>query len=169
MARTFDWSRFRLGIHVRTSPSRTYRLLATGAGLARWFPNEAVFRDGAGRARRPTELARRGDAYFKRFIYAGGVKGEGKVLAARRDRLFKISFGENGEVCFTLRPKDRGTLVELVQDKIPTSPRSRIDSHLGCRTGWTFFLVNLKSVAEGGPDLRETDVKRSRDTALVNM
>jgi len=169
VARTFDWSRFRLGIHVRKTPPQVFRLLATAAGLAKWFPNEAVYRDRAGRTRRPTELAKSGDAYFKRFVYAGGVQGDGVVLSARRERLFKISFGENGEVCFRLKPKDRGTLVELIQDRIPTHPEARIESHLGCRTGWTFFLTNLKSVAEGGPDLRETDSKRARDTALVNM
>ena len=73
---------------------------------------------------------------------------------------------------FRTEPRPRGTPPAPAQqnhNRIPTGPKARIESHLGCRTGWTFFLVNLKSVAEGGPDLRETDVRRASDTALVNM
>ncbi|MCH7945318.1 MAG: SRPBCC domain-containing protein, partial [Armatimonadetes bacterium] len=29
-----------------------------------------------------------------------------------------------------------------------------------CKLGWSFFLTNLKSVYEGGLDLRETDPER---------
>jgi hypothetical protein len=40
---------------------------------------------------------------------------------------------------------------------------------MGCRTGWTFFLTNLKSILEKGPDLRESDPRRIKETFLVNM
>lgn len=169
MARSFDWSRYRLGIFVRATRACVYGYLATAAGQEAWFPQVAVFQSPSGKRRRRMERARTGDGYFQRFIYAGGVEGTGKVLASRRDSRFKISFGGNGDVDFALKSAPGGTLVTLTQDRIPTSAKARVDAHMGCRTGWTFFLTNLKSVAEGGPDLRETDPKRARDTTLVNM
>lgn len=36
---------------------------------------------------------------------------------------------------------------------------------LGCSNGWTFYLTNLKSVYEGGLDLRNKDEKLS---AMIN-
>lgn len=39
MARKFDWSTFKLGIIINVSPRKVYRIWATAAGLAIWFPN----------------------------------------------------------------------------------------------------------------------------------
>lgn len=156
-------------MYVDAKPTRVYRALATSAGLETWFPNVARYIERRGRNRRRTEPAKAGDTYYKWFVYAGGVEGTGKVLKARKDRLLALTFGTNGDICFALTTTGRGTLVELVQNRIPTGPKARVESHLGCRTGWTFFLTNLKSVLEGGHDLRETDPQRARDVSLVNM
>jgi hypothetical protein len=48
-------------------------------------------------------------------------------------------------------------IVELTQKDIPTDDASKQNIRLGCHTGWSFFLVNLKSVYEGGLDLRNKD------------
>jgi hypothetical protein len=29
---------------------------------------------------------------------------------------------------------------------------------VGCQLGWTFYLTNMKSIAEGGIDLRNRDI-----------
>jgi len=42
----------------------------------------------------------------------------------------------------------------LTQDQIPTDEQSRYDYHVGCSTGWSFYEGNIKSVLEGGMDLR---------------
>jgi hypothetical protein len=31
--------------------------------------------------------------------------------------------------------------------------------HVGCKTGWTFYLANIKSLYEGGKDLRNKNDK----------
>ncbi len=53
-------------------------------------------------------------------------------------------------------------MVELTQKNIPTDDESKQDIRLGCDSGWSFFLVNLKSIYEGGLDLRNknADLKR---------
>ena len=49
-------------------------------------------------------------------------------------------------------------MVELIQDHIPTDDESKVNIRLGCHTGRSFYLVNLKSVYEGELDLRNKDV-----------
>jgi hypothetical protein len=83
--------------------------------------------------------------------------------------LYKITFAPNGVITVRISKDGKYSLVELIQEEIPTSAKAKIDSHMGCRTGWTFFLTNLKSVLEGGPDLREMDTKHATQRFLVNM
>ena len=51
------------------------------------------------------------------------------------------------------------TLVELTQVEIPLDKESKRNIRLGCAFGWTFYLLNLKSVIEGGLDLRNKDME----------
>lgn len=50
--------------------------------------------------------------------------------------------------------KEEFILVELSQKEIPTDEMSNKEIHPGYNLGWPFYLVNLKSVYEDGPDLR---------------
>ena len=43
---------------------------------------------------------------------------------------------------------------ESKQYNIPTDETGKTDYHIGCREGWVFYLANLKSIQEGGIDLR---------------
>ena len=56
-----------------------------------------------------------------------------------------------------LTDKTDYTLVELTQKDIPVDELSKQEIRLGCHSGWSFYLVNLKSVYEGGLDLRNKD------------
>jgi uncharacterized protein YndB with AHSA1/START domain len=146
-----------------------YKALATASGQEKWFPNRCHFLTKAGKKRLKRELARKGDKVYMWMVYGGGVDGTERILDARKDRMLKLSFGAAGRLEFTLKKSGKGTLLELVQDEIPTTPKARVEFHMGCRTGWTFFLTNLKSVLEKGPDLRESDPRRVKNTMLVNM
>ena len=71
--------------------------------------------------------------------------------------LFKFTFGEAG-VCTVRIIEENGIrIVELVQTDIPDDERGKHYWHVGCKTGWTFYLANLKSLMEGGIDLRNKD------------
>ncbi|MNF09593.1 hypothetical protein D3C80_2102910 [compost metagenome] len=61
-----------------------------------------------------------------------------------------------------LKQEEGETVVEITQSEIPTDERSKVYYHLGCSEGWTFYLANLKSVAEGGLDLRNKNEKIKR-------
>ena len=53
--------------------------------------------------------------------------------------------------------KGESQVLELLQDSIPDTAEGKHYWHLGCKTGWTFYLTNLKSLLEGGIDLRNKD------------
>ena len=48
-------------------------------------------------------------------------------------------------------------IVELVQEDIPTDEKGKQYYHVGCKTGWSFHLADMKSLFEGGIDLRNKD------------
>ena len=50
----------------------------------------------------------------------------------------------------------RETVVELTQSRIPDDSDHGI--YVDCSYGWAFYLGNLKSVLEGGIDLRNKNV-----------
>lgn len=56
-------------------------------------------------------------------------------------------------------------MVQLTHKNILTDNNSKESIRLGCAFGWTFYLLNLKSVLEGGIDLRN---KESKQAGLVN-
>ncbi len=68
--------------------------------------------------------------------------------------LLRFSFAEDCEVEIKLTNSDEHTIVELTQKNIPTDDKSKVNIRLGCASGWAFYLVNLKSIYEGGLDLR---------------
>lgn len=149
----YDWSRFTLRIAVNASPAELWRAFTTREGLERWFLREAPFfnRDGT---ERPADVgAQPGDTYAWRWHgWPDEVQERGTVLQAREDEGFKFVFGEAGNVTVTLHRISEGVMVTLLQDEIPAD--KKIAYHLGCTKGWNFYLTNLKSIYEGGIDLR---------------
>jgi len=53
---------------------------------------------------------------------------------------------------------DGETMVELTQSDIPLDEDSIHNLYVGCSRGWTFYLTNLKSILEGGIDLRNRNI-----------
>ncbi|NQY67347.1 MAG: hypothetical protein HRT72_06450 [Flavobacteriales bacterium] len=49
----------------------------------------------------------------------------------------------------SLKEESGYVIVELVQKNIPIDDSSKRGIRLGCDSGWSFFMLNLKSVYEG--------------------
>jgi hypothetical protein len=81
-----------------------------------------------------------------------------------RDSL-RFTFAGSCLVSVNITLEEGLTIVELRQENIPLDEISRVNYHLGCITGWTFYLANLKSILEGGIDLRNKNEKLHK---LVN-
>ena len=81
------------------------------------------------------------------------------MLETNGKDFFKFVFGTAGNVSVTIKTENNLTICELTQSEIPTDDASRAEYHVGCTEGWTFYLANLKSILQGGIDLRNKDAK----------
>lgn len=160
----YDWSRFRLRIPVAAATEVIYNRWATSEGLTSWFLRQADFDSNEGLRRGEDELVRPGDSYLWRWHgYADDVQEKGTILLANHSDELSFSFGKAGKVHMRItRVKDMA-ICEIEQTEIPTDEQGIELYHLGCMKGWLFYLANLKSLLEGGIDLR------NRDIALTDM
>ena len=143
-------------IYVRAHTARVFEAWATGPGLTRWLLSSAEFRAPGEATGRPDAVARSGDD-FRWTWQAAGRTVEGRVLAADWPGKLELAFDPGGPCRVSLAAEGDGTVVELAHLGLD-DPAARLD----WSTAWTFFLTNLKSVLEGGADLRETDPARGR-------
>lgn len=156
---TFDWSTFTVRIGVHADTEKLYRAWATRAGLESWFLRMAEFRKPDGAKRLSDALVKPGDLYSWRWHgWPDEVEELGRVLDCNGTDYFRFSFGQAGNCDVRIYEEAGLHIVELVQSDIPTDDKGMHYWHLGCKTGWTFYLTNLKSIFEGGLDLRNRDM-----------
>jgi Activator of Hsp90 ATPase homolog 1-like protein len=154
----YDWSRFVKRVNIDSDIATLYRSWATRLGLENWFLRKAIFTRAQLMLKPDAEL-KAGDEYeWYWHGWPDEMVERGKVLEANGRDKFGFSFGKAGNVRISIGKEEGQWLVELAQEAIPLDDHSRYYYHLGCSTGWTFYLTNLKSVLEGGPDLRNRDV-----------
>lgn len=158
----YDWSRFTIHMRYSVPPKTLFRAWATSGGLESFFIEKAAFHDAAGKLRSSDGVAEKGDRYEWRWTHGATVAG--RVLRSE-DNLFEFTFGEETKVKILIKDIDNGSLLELVQYDMPTTPDEMVHNHLNCRGGWIHFLVNLKAVLEHGIDVRERDPRYSGSLA----
>lgn len=151
----FNWTEFTLKIAVKCDMQTLYDAWSQSGELEKWFLQKAVFHSGTA-AVSPTESASPGTTYEWRWFIYEDVEN-GKVLSANGKTLFEFTFAGNCLVQVALAEENGYTIVALTQKNIPTDEASKKNIRLGCHTGWSFYLINLKSVFEGGLDLRNKD------------
>lgn len=155
MANNHDWSRFSVRINVNAPADKLYHAWATREGMEYWFLRLSEYKrpDGIPRAR--DEKVSKGDTFkWLWYGYPDETVEYGNILDCNDRDLFRFSFGKAGNCTVRIYPEQDETIVELMQDEIPTDENGMQYYHLGCKTGWTFYLANLKSLYEGGRDLR---------------
>ncbi len=161
---TYDWSRFVARITIRTGVENLYNCWATKQGMEYWFLRLSEYKKPDGSLRLDNEPVQPGDSY--RWLWHGwddDTVEYGNILDCNGKDSFQFSFGKAGNCSITIKQEGGETIVELVQDHIPTDEQGMHYWHQGCKTGWTFYLANLKSLCEGGIDLR------NRNTNLKNV
>jgi hypothetical protein len=65
-----------------------------------------------------------------------------------------FTFSQDLPVTISIYKECEETIVELVESFDPADEEASRKHYLGNMKGWIFFLVNLKSVLEGGLDMR---------------
>ncbi len=152
----FNWTSFTKKIAIKAELSDLYDAWTIPRELEKWFLNKAVYYSHDGTQVPRNENIKQNDVYeWSWFLF--DVVEKGKVIQANGKDQLQFSFAGNCIVEVKLTQHDENVIVELSQSHIPTDDQSKRNIRLGCDSGWSFFLVNLKSVYEGGLDLRNKD------------
>ena len=160
MAASYDWSRFVVRIAIKAPADKLYHAWATREGMEYWFLRLSEYKKPDGAIRGNKEYVEKGDTY--KWLWHGwpdDTVEHGTILDCNGKDFFKFSFGKAGNCGVTIKKEEGEMMIELVQDRIPTDEQGMHYWHLGCKTGWTFYLANLKSLYEGGIDLRNKNEK----------
>jgi hypothetical protein len=157
-----DWTQFKLRIDIQdVSIQEVYDCWATQHGLENWFLRSAEFRGVNGNFRHSGEQIKKGDEYKWLWFGSGDETVEtGEVLNVNGKDQISFTF-EGCEVLVKIYIEAHNTICELVQSKISVDEKSKISTYLGCSSGWSFFMTNMKSILEGGIDLRNRNEKLS--------
>ncbi|MBB2148312.1 SRPBCC family protein [Pedobacter gandavensis] len=154
--KNFDWTSFTKTIAVKAPLADIYNAWTQVEELEKWFLKKVIFKDESGALIGPKLNVTAGSSYhWLWFLYEDAMSG--LIKAANGKDFLQFSFEGACLVDVKLTEKAGCTIVELRQHQIPTDDQSKQHIRLGCASGWAFYLVNLKSVYEGGLDLRNKD------------
>ncbi len=160
----FDWTSFTLKIAVKADIQKLYNAWSQSSEIEKWFLREAIYTAPEHGQIDGNTSATENDTYFWRwFLYEETESG--KITQANGQNLFEFTFAGDCLVTVKLHEEADHTVVTLTHHNIPTDDNSKRNIRLGCHNGWSFYLVNLKSVYEGGLDLRNKD---SRFKPMLN-
>lgn len=154
-----DWSRFTQRININAPIQKLYNAFATRYGMQSWFLRMSEYkRDDELLA--DHELVKEGDTYtWLWFGYDDSVAENGIILMANDRNELRFTFGKAGNVTVKIYENKNENIVELIQENIPTDEEGKKNWYVGCSTGWVFYLANLKSIMEGGIDLRNKNIE----------
>lgn len=156
----FDWSRFAVRININASAEKLYRCWATREGIEYWFLRRSEYKKPGGGPRAGDEAVAAGDSYqWYWHGYPDEATEEGEILDCNGKDFFRFRFGNAGLCTVSIYKEEDEHIVELIQTEIPTDEKGKQNWYIGCKTGWTFYMANLKSMLEGGIDLRNKNEK----------
>lgn len=150
-----NWSQFRLRININAPINKVYAAWTTSNGLLQWFLRKAIFTSADGTLRKADEPVEAGDQYeWYWHGYPDSVVEKGKIVSANGQDKLVFSFSMGCPVSISISYQHDEAIVELVESDLPTDDETIHKHYVGDMKGWTFYLANLKSVLEGGLDLR---------------
>ena len=154
------WSSFKLRVNVSASIKEVYDAWATPVGLEKWFLRKTLTRDEQGILKNKEGRMKENDTYeWYWYGYPDSVVEKGKILKAKEESIFSFTFSMHCPVTISLYREFDETIVELVESELPTDDETILKHYIGDSKGWIFYLANLKSVLEGGLDLRNRKVE----------
>ena len=153
--RKLDWSRFTVNLPLDQSKSEIIKAWKSQENLEKWFLKLAEFTTEKGEKRKKQEEIKPGDSYrWQWYGWPENVEEKGKLLEPEPREFIRFIFGKAGIVGVRVIEEKGQTILKLIQENIPLDEESRMNFYVGCKTGWTFYLLNLKSFLQNGPDLR---------------
>jgi hypothetical protein len=152
----FDWTSFTKRIAVKADLKTIYNAWAQSGELQKWFLERAEFYNESNDLLSPGEPVTGGCSY-KWYWYLFADPMPGTIKKANGKDFIQFTFEGDCLVDVNLTVNGDYTVIELRHYNIPTDDRSKKYVRLGCSNGWAFYLTNLKSIYEGGIDLRNKD------------
>jgi uncharacterized protein YndB with AHSA1/START domain len=150
-----NWDSFTKRITINAPVSEIFKSWTTQTGLEKWFLRKAEFTV-KNKTIRPVDSAvQAGDTYeWTWFGYPENAAERHTILENNGNDQLKFRFSGGCIVSVSIKNENGETICELTQDMIPADEHKRQMFYLECSTGWTFYMTNLKSILEGGIDLR---------------
>ncbi len=153
----FDWTTFTRKIAIKANLSDIYNAWTKASELEKWFLSNATFIDNNKKSIDKDNSLEKGYTYeWNWYLY--DTTEYGKITDSNGMDYIQFTFAGECLVDIKLYSQDDYVIVELTQNNIPTDDNSKQGIRLGCDSGWSFFLANLKSVYEGGLDLRNKEI-----------
>jgi uncharacterized protein YndB with AHSA1/START domain len=156
----YNWREFVKRITIHTEPSAIYNAWTTQEGLEGWFLSLAEFKSPQGVIRKRKEEFKQGDRYrWLWFGYDDTFAEENEIISVNGKDKVDFVFSGGCVVAVTVKQEDGETICELRQT-MPMEDES-LQQHffIECGKGWDFYMTNLKSILEGGVDLRNKNKK----------
>lgn len=150
---TFIWETFTKKIAIKATMAELYAAWTIPSKIESWFLSKANYKRINGNYIDKNESIQVHDSYeWSWYLY--DVVEKGTITHVNGLDHIQFTFAGNCLVDVRLTKRNDEVIVELTQSNIPTDDKSKKNIRIGCATGWSFFLLNLKSVYEGGIDLR---------------
>ncbi len=154
--KNFDWTSYTKKIAIRANVADIYNAWTKSSELEKWFLQNVEFYNPEGTRIDANTNVQAGSRYsWLWYLYKDPMPGV--IKEANGKDYLQFTFEGECLVDVNLREEHGYTIVELRHHNIPLDDHSRQFVRLGCTNGWTFYLANLKSVKEGGIDLRNKD------------
>jgi uncharacterized protein YndB with AHSA1/START domain len=155
----YNWSQFKKRITIRATAQSIYDAWSTQEGIESWFLRFAEFKTKDAVVRKRNESIQKGDKYkWLWFGYDDTAIEENEILLANGKDELEFSFSGGCIVNVRMKSEDNETICELTQSMPMEDEKDQRHFYIECGKGWTFYLANLKSILEGGIDLRNKNV-----------
>jgi len=156
--KNFDWTSFTRKIAVKATMEEMYNAWVKANEIEKWFLKNADYSENGKKITDKNKNIEKGFTYdWSWHLYE--LVESGKITEANGKDHLQFTFAGDCLVDIKLSMLHGHVLVELTQKNIPADDESKQNIRLGCDTGWSFYLVNLKSVYEGGIDLRNKNAE----------
>jgi uncharacterized protein YndB with AHSA1/START domain len=149
----YEWSRFVKRISIDARAEDIYDAWATRAGLESWFLSKAEFTSG-GVIRASDSGVQKGDTYSWNWHGFADYEGTGEILLTNEKDFLEFTFSGGCIVSISVKEEAGETICELTQMMPQEKDEDKQYYYIECGKGWTFYMANLKSILEGGIDLR---------------
>ncbi len=150
--KNIDWSKFNKKISINANSDAIFNSWTAQDSIEKWFLSKAEFKTNSNTTKDRFSTIEKGDKYVWMWHGSDNI-AEGEIIENNGKDFLKFTF-LGCIVSVEIKIEAKETMIELIQSNIPLDEISRLNYYVGCSRGWTFYLTNLKSILEGGIDLR---------------